>query len=106
MLPRPPRSTRTDTLFPYTTLFRSLLLLQRLAIGDADHFLDQVDAGDHLGDRMFDLDARVHLDEIEAAIFVQEFEGAGAAVADAFARLDAETADFGALFVGDARRRR
>src|SRR3546814_18549684 len=23
MLPRPPRSTRTDTLFPYTTLFRS-----------------------------------------------------------------------------------
>src|SRR3546814_20898760 len=31
MIPRPPRSTRTDTLFPYTTLFRSawvwLLLL-------------------------------------------------------------------------------
>src|SRR3546814_12765695 len=24
MLPRPPRSTRTDTLFPYTTLFRSM----------------------------------------------------------------------------------
>src|SRR3546814_9760725 len=24
MVPRPPRSTRTDTLFPYTTLFRSL----------------------------------------------------------------------------------
>src|SRR3546814_13676630 len=23
MLPRPPRATRTDTLFPYTTLFRS-----------------------------------------------------------------------------------
>src|SRR3546814_14751628 len=26
MIPRPPRSTRTDTLFPYTTLFRSRLL--------------------------------------------------------------------------------
>src|SRR3546814_16969160 len=26
MLRRPPRSTRTDTLFPYTTLFRSNLL--------------------------------------------------------------------------------
>src|SRR3546814_18729177 len=26
MLRRPPRSTRTDTLFPYTTLFRSVLL--------------------------------------------------------------------------------
>src|SRR3546814_16228706 len=24
MIPRPPRSTRSDTLFPYTTLFRSL----------------------------------------------------------------------------------
>src|SRR3546814_12368832 len=30
MLLRPPRSTRTDTLFPYTTLFRSLL-----GLGDA-----------------------------------------------------------------------
>src|SRR3546814_6149644 len=26
MIPRPPRSTRTDTLFPYTTLFLSTLL--------------------------------------------------------------------------------
>src|SRR3546814_13537111 len=29
---RPPRTTRTDTLFPYTTLFRSIvLLIQQLA---------------------------------------------------------------------------
>src|SRR3546814_17181222 len=27
MIRRPPRSTRTDTLFPYTTLFRSILSL-------------------------------------------------------------------------------
>src|SRR3546814_15591058 len=27
MIRRPPRSTRTDTLFPYTTLFRSVLIL-------------------------------------------------------------------------------
>src|SRR3546814_18664503 len=27
MIRRPPRSTRTDTLFPYTTLFRSVLHL-------------------------------------------------------------------------------
>src|SRR3546814_11162207 len=26
MIRRPPRSTRTDTLFPYTTLFRSILI--------------------------------------------------------------------------------
>src|SRR3546814_10034112 len=31
MMRRPPRSTRTDTLFPYTTLFRSLLDEQLLA---------------------------------------------------------------------------
>src|SRR3546814_1877238 len=29
MIRRPPRSTRTDTLFPYTTLFRSLAALTR-----------------------------------------------------------------------------
>src|SRR3546814_17645262 len=29
MIRRPPRSTRTDTLFPYTTLFRSLAACQR-----------------------------------------------------------------------------
>src|SRR3546814_19464474 len=28
MIRRPPRSTRTDTLFPYTTLFRSMLRLR------------------------------------------------------------------------------
>src|SRR3546814_17178085 len=27
MMPRPPSSTRTDTLFPYTTLFRSAALM-------------------------------------------------------------------------------
>src|SRR3546814_9374396 len=32
MIRRPPRSTRTDTLFPYTTLFRSQGLLGRPAI--------------------------------------------------------------------------
>src|SRR3546814_205181 len=31
MIRRPPRSTRTDTLFPYTTLFRSVVRLRRLA---------------------------------------------------------------------------
>src|SRR3546814_6879546 len=29
MIRRPPRSTRTDTLFPYTTLFRSLAWFSR-----------------------------------------------------------------------------
>src|SRR3546814_11085266 len=30
MIRRPPRSTRTDTLFPYTTLFRSNLKIRRV----------------------------------------------------------------------------
>src|SRR3546814_15222650 len=33
MIRRPPRSTRTDTLFPYTTLFRSFLILLGLGTG-------------------------------------------------------------------------
>src|SRR3546814_7892246 len=32
MIRRPPRSTRTDTLFPYTTLFRSVLHVERITI--------------------------------------------------------------------------
>src|SRR3546814_14746824 len=32
MIRRPPRSTRTDTLFPYTTLFRSKFVLASIAI--------------------------------------------------------------------------
>src|SRR3546814_7580953 len=31
MIRRPPRSTRTDTLFPYTTLFRSIAQSQAMA---------------------------------------------------------------------------
>src|SRR3546814_5563535 len=34
MLRRPPRSTRTDTLLPYTTLFRSLALRPEVLIAD------------------------------------------------------------------------
>src|SRR3546814_1136993 len=34
MIRRPPRSTRTDTLFPYTTLFRSVQRYSMTAPGD------------------------------------------------------------------------
>src|SRR3546814_2261420 len=33
MIRRPPRSTRTDTLFPYTTLFRSLVATTVIEVG-------------------------------------------------------------------------
>src|SRR3546814_8815848 len=40
MIRRPPRSTRTDTLFPYTTLFRSRREIGDLATGRVDGVLD------------------------------------------------------------------
>src|SRR3546814_19043632 len=47
MLRRPPRSTRTDTLFPYTTLFRSALrpdyvLETGTAFGQTSELIGQV----------------------------------------------------------------
>src|SRR3546814_4985822 len=38
MIRRPPRSTRTDTLFPYTTLFRSRQIEARAVAGEHDVF--------------------------------------------------------------------
>src|SRR3546814_1277613 len=38
MIRRPPSSTRTDTLFPYTTLFRSLCVRGHLKCGSRRHF--------------------------------------------------------------------
>src|SRR3546814_5546829 len=46
MIRRPPRSTRTDTLFPYTTLFRSLHA-GRQAIGPAQR--QRIDIGARTG---------------------------------------------------------
>src|SRR3546814_10549577 len=48
MIRRPPRSTRTDTLFPYTTLFRShyircLTLPAREAVHCADRLEAEID---------------------------------------------------------------
>src|SRR3546814_4537019 len=49
MIRRPPRSTRTDTLFPYTTLFRSLLTTRPPR--DVDVCWDGLRAGIALGFR-------------------------------------------------------
>src|SRR3546814_3546218 len=39
MIRRPPRSTRTDTLFPYTTLFRSYAVVVYLIVQTVDGYL-------------------------------------------------------------------
>src|SRR3546814_12787423 len=66
MIRRPPRSTRTDTLFPYTTLFRSILLgfITQL---DFDNLLDATST-DHY--RYADI-------EVVNAIFARQIGGAG-----------------------------
>src|SRR3546814_946955 len=47
MIRRPPRSTRTDTLFPYTTLFRSALYGGKIDVGYGDdwHVIDGLYSG-------------------------------------------------------------
>src|SRR3546814_20737417 len=55
MIRRPPRSTRTDTLFPYTTLFRSqrgiVLLNQSVLLRGVN---DDADALSALSQRLFE----------------------------------------------------
>ena len=61
---------------------------QRLARCDAELQFDEIEAGHHFGDRMLDLEPRVHFHEIElrgleiAAAADDEFHRAGAAIAD------------------------
>src|SRR3546814_20488178 len=68
---RPPRSTRTDTLFPYTTLFRSERPAMRAAVGQAVHrVVDARDVDLALGDRfreVFHIDRALHVHEIGRA---------------------------------------
>src|SRR3546814_8551235 len=52
MIRRPPRSTRTDTLFPYTTLFRSDAQLVQRALGGQVRLLDDPDDLELLGCRI------------------------------------------------------
>src|SRR3546814_10123272 len=93
MIRRPPRSTRTDTLFPYTTLFRSVVrggaedadLLARVALAAQARYLDLAQArevlpgqalrvlhdllgladGDHPA--AVDAGARAHVDQVVGA---------------------------------------
>src|SRR3546814_10244724 len=49
MVLRPPRSTRTDTLFPYTTLFRSYIGTDVVVVGGGDTSMDCVRTAIRLG---------------------------------------------------------
>src|SRR3546814_12038970 len=78
MIRRPPRSTRTDTLFPYTTLFRS-----QLVFGAQDGVDDVAVAGQQ--DQAFRIlvqpadreDPPLVADEIDAVAHHRRLGGAG-----------------------------
>ena len=64
-----------------------------LAGCNAQLLLHEVDARDQLSDRMLHLDARVHLDEEELAVLIQELECPGAAIVDLAAGVGSAFAD-------------
>ena len=81
---------------------------ERLARGDQDLALDQVDAGDDLGDGVLDLDARIDLDEVERAglDIDQELDRPGVFVPHVAAERDRGVADGRADFRVEVVRRR
>ena len=88
---------------------RELVLAQRelLAGGDPELPLDEIDAGDHLGHRMLDLEAGVHLHEVEGARRIRdELHGPGAGVADRLCGADGALAHRRAPLLRHAGRRR
>src|SRR3546814_3846420 len=73
MLRRPPRSTRTDTLFPYTTLFRSILEIPE-RVADLVH--DRRPVPLHFSGEPEELDLRLQLlDDLPPAPFGRAFVG-------------------------------
>src|SRR3546814_10087685 len=83
MIRRPPRSTRTDTLFPYTTLFRSLEVIGKAA-GELEHRLGGRVVADQLGGAFpADFDAREQIGfrtrhaiqalRLETAVLAEDF---------------------------------
>ena len=76
---------------------------QRLARGDAQLQLDEVEADDHLGDRVLDLQAGVHLEEEELAVLEEELDGAGVDVVARVGHLHRGVAHRGADVGGERR---
>ena len=67
-----------------------LLVAEGVAMGDAQLLFYDVHAGHHLGGGMLHLYAGVHLYEIKFSVLVQKLHGAGAAVAQGAAGVDAD----------------
>src|SRR3546814_2020297 len=74
MIRRPPRSTRTDTLFPYTTLFRSVAFAQHrvhraaldLAVARIGRVGNRIAQRLQLGDSGLELRSEEHTSELQS----------------------------------------
>src|SRR3546814_15847738 len=83
MIRRPPRSTRTDTLFPYTTLFRSAAIIDpvlgylpriaRTSTTAADALLTVIQTQQL--DLLYLLETHAHADHLSAADYLREKTG-------------------------------
>src|ERR1700674_2692874 len=76
------------------------------ARGDTDLFLDQVDAGDRLGDRMLDLESSIYLQEVEVSIAEDELDRPGVDVSRRTSGPDRGVAHRRSQLGIDGRRRR
>ncbi|CAM5312893.1 hypothetical protein SCANM63S_00488 [Streptomyces canarius] len=83
-----------------------IAVTELLAVGDAEHLADQVDAGDLLGHRVLHLEPGVHLQEGDRAVLAdQELTGAGALVAGLLQDGLRGAVQLGDLLLGQERRR-
>ena len=79
---------------------------QFLSCSGHDLGFNDINAGDELGHRVFNLYPCVHLNEIELAVFIQKLKGAGAAVTHFFASRHTTLAYAFNQLAGNARRGR
>jgi hypothetical protein len=84
-----------------------LIVAQARALGDGDLGLDDIHAGHQFGDGVFDLDARIDLDEVEIIVVGvhQEFDGAGVAVVGRPRQPQGRLAEFDPARLGQIGRR-
>src|SRR3546814_17158349 len=100
MIRRPPRSTLTDTLFPYTTLFRSAVEIFRLPVAE-DPAAESDDAAAGVVDRDYDAPAKKIVDVAGIGVALHEPELLGILRIDAVARAHQRRC-FTALQIGRA----
>src|SRR3546814_8113856 len=94
MIRRPPRSTRTETLFPYTTLFRSVLSMGRMIAVSDPLFAEAV-----IGDKIEFIGSRSNTPK-QAYVRIGEeerFRKPLAEIADGYERSEEHTSELQSL---------